>query len=224
MTENEALASLVNELVGDSEVQETQEQGQEAQEQGQESKEETKQEAQEQKGLNPDDIKNALAQALNEQEAQEQQAQEQSQQQAEPTPAELERETLLKELGLSDYNQKMQELQAFKAQQEQMMEQARKQELFNQNINMFEKEFPTIKPEDLGKFAEENGVIDLLGEDYKGWKIVAKAMLNTATPKETPDDIIGTNGATAKSDTFERIKRGESVSNVDIGEELLRGL
>ena len=131
---------------------------------------------------------------------------------------------LLEQLGLGNLAQMQGQLNELMAGQAKAQEQARAQAVFNQNSASFEKEFPTIKLEELGKFAEANGFMQFLGEDYNGWKLVAKAMLNVATPKQEPDAITGNGGGGNEISAFERLKKGEDVSDIELGAELLKGV
>ena len=89
-----------------------------------------------------------------------------------------EQQAMLDSIGLGDIGQIREQLAQFQAAQAAAAEQARQQGIFNKNSAEFEKDFPTIKLEELGKFADENGFMPLLGENYDGWKAVAKAMIN----------------------------------------------
>lgn len=136
-----------------------------------------------------------------------------------PSETDLQKEQLLSQLGLNGITEK---LNAIETQMATEQEARRRQDVFNQNINQFEKDFPTIKPEAFHKFASENGFLNLLGEDYAGWKAVAKAMINVSQPTQTPDPIVGSNGVSNEVNAFDRIKKGEDVSDIEIGADLLK--
>lgn len=225
MNENEAIQALVAELSGEEVEQETQEQSQVANETAQEAPSELTEQEQTQvaSAQTPNIDINALAQAISAAMAQgktEQPQQEQGEQ-SNISPEQLE---LLSQMGLSSIAGMQAQLNEIMAKQAQAQEQARQQQVFNQNSTAFEKEFPTIKLEELGKFAQANNAMQFLGEDYNGWRLVAKAMLNTATPKKEPDAIVGTGGGRNELSAFDRLKKGENVSDLDIGAELLKGV
>lgn len=133
-----------------------------------------------------------------------------------------EQQAMLDSMGLGDIGQIREQLAQFQAAQAAVAEQARQQEIFNKNSAEFKKDFPTIKLEELGKFADENGFMPMLGEDYDGWKAVAKAMIAIAKTNGEPDPIIGSNRNSNEVGAFDRMKKGESVSDVELGAEILK--
>ena len=133
-----------------------------------------------------------------------------------------EQQAMLESMGLGDIGQIKEQLAQFQAAQAVAAEQARQQEIFNKNSAEFKKDFPTIKLEELGKFADENGFMPLLGENYDGWKAVAKAMINLAKVSGEPDPIIGSNRGAGGVSAFERVKKGENVSDIELGAEILK--
>lgn len=133
-----------------------------------------------------------------------------------------EQQAMLESMGLGDIGQIKEQLAQFQAAQAAAAEQARQQEIFNKNSAEFKKDFPTIKLEELGKFADENGFMPLLGENYDGWKAVAKAMINLAKVSGEPDPIIGSNRGAGGVSAFERVKKGENVSDIELGAEILK--
>lgn len=229
MTENEAIESLVGELAGEqaNEAQGNQE-ANAAQDTGEQSaqtdtKESAGVKADEGSKFSPDAMAKAMVEAMKAAEVAKQVPNDASQggQPTIPANVSLEQQQMLEQLGLSQMQAQINEIAAKQAEAQ---EQARRQAVFNQNITQFEKEFPTIKPEELGKFAEANGALDFLGENYNGWKLVAMAMINKAAPQSEPDAIVGNGGGKNEVSAFDRLKKGESVSDLEIGAELLKGL
>lgn len=133
-----------------------------------------------------------------------------------------EQQAMLESMGLGDIGQIKEQLAQFQAAQAAAAEQARQQEIFSKNSAEFKKDFPTIKLEELGKFADENGFMPLLGENYDGWKAVAKAMITLAKVSGEPDPIIGSNRGAGGVNAFDRVKKGENVSDVELGAEILK--
>lgn len=133
-----------------------------------------------------------------------------------------EQQAMLESMGLGDIGQIKEQLAQFQAAQAAAAEQARQQEIFNKNSAEFKKDFPTIKLEELGKFADENGFMPLLGENYDGWKAVAKTMISLAKVSGEPDPIIGSNRGAGGVSAFERVKKGENVSDIELGAEILK--
>lgn len=229
MTENEAIESLVGELAGEQanegennqEANATQGAGEQAAQT--DTKESTGAKADEGSKFSPDAMAKAMVEAMKAAEAAKQAPNDANQggQPAIPANVSLEQQQMLEQLGLSQMQAQINEIVAKQAEAQ---EQARRQAVFNQNITQFEKEFPTIKPEELGKFAEANGALDFLGENYNGWKLVAMAMINKAAPQSEPDAIVGNGGGKNEVSAFDRLKKGESVSDLEIGAELLKGL
>lgn len=129
---------------------------------------------------------------------------------------------LLELLGLSGINE---QLNGLISANEEAKEQARLQSVFNRNVEQFEQDFPTIKPAKLKEFADENGLGQLLGEDYAGWQAVAKMMLKVATPQGKADEIFSSSsGGLGADDAFKRSARGEDVSDVAFGNALLKSI
>ena len=212
MTEQEALNELTAIVNGNEQAEpETNEVAEQPQEQPVEpvavSDEPKKEE------LNIEAIKQAMAEALA--------AKEQSTQGAKPQ-LEPEKQALLDSLGLGN-------LDALKAQMDQITqaqaaqaEEARRQAVFDKNLAEFKKDYPTIRPDDLAEFAKAHGMSDLLGENYVGWKAVAMGMINVAKSKEKPDEILSGSNASSELSAFDRAKKGENVSDVEYGAELLK--
>lgn len=206
MTEQEALNELVSIVNGDDQVEpETNEVAQEPQEQPTEQPVATEEPKKEE--LNIEAIKQAMAEAMATKE----------QPQLDP-----EKQALLDSLGLGN-------LDALKAQMDQISqaqaaqaEEARRQAVFDKNLAEFKKDYPTIRPDDLAQFAKAHGMSDLLGENYVGWKAVAMGMINVAKSKEKPDEILSGSNASSELSAFDRAKKGENVSDVEYGAELLK--
>ena len=74
----------------------------------------------------------------------------------------------------------------------------------------------------MAEFAKAHGMSDLLGENYVGWKAVAMGMINVAKSKEKPDEILSGSNASSELSAFDRAKKGENVSDVEYGAELLK--
>lgn len=209
MTEQEALNELTAIVNGNEQAEpETNEVAEQPAEEAKTEPEEPKKEE-----LNIEAIKQAMAEALA--------AKEQSAQGAKPQ-LEPEKQALLDSLGLGN-------LDALKAQMDQITqaqaaqaEEARRQAVFDKNLAEFKKDYPTIRPDDLAQFAKAHGMSDLLGENYVGWKAVAMGMINVAKSKEKPDEIISGSNASSELSAFDRAKKGENVSDVEYGAELLK--
>lgn len=213
MTEQEALNELVGIVNGNEQAEP--ETNEVAEQPAEEAKTEpaTVSDEPKKEELNIDAIKQALTEELA--------AKEQSTQGAKPQ-LEPEKQALLDSLGLGN-------LDALKAQMDQITqaqaaqaEEARRQAVFDKNLAEFKKDYPTIRPDDLAEFAKAHGMSDLLGENYVGWKAVAMGMINVAKSKEKPDEILSGSNASSELSAFDRAKKGENVSDVEYGAELLR--
>lgn len=213
MTEQEALNELVSIVNGNEQAEP--ETNEVVEQPAEEAKNEQAAEPEEPKKeeLNIEAIKQAMAEALA--------AKEQPQEPAQPQLA-PEKQALLDSLGLGN-------LDALKAQMDQISqaqaaqaEEARRQAVFDKNLAEFKKDYPTIRPDDLAEFAKAHGMSDLLGENYVGWKAVAMGMINVAKSKEKPDEILSGSNASSELSAFDRAKKGENVSDVEYGAELLK--
>lgn len=217
MTEQDA----INALVGELEVSEGQTEPQEVQG------------AEEQKTQQPqitqENLQNMIAsamQGIEEQKAAQKAAQEaekaKAAEQAKAAQLPPEQQALLDSMGLQGMPQMQEQIRQLQEAQAQAQEAARKRAVFDKNLDQFSKDYPTIKPEEMGKWAEQNGFLPLLGESYDGWKAVANAMIKIATPTQKPDEIVDTNKSGGELGAFDRMKKGEDVSDVEIGAELLK--
>ena len=209
MTEQDA----INALVGELEAGEAQEQ---VEPQGSEPAEAQQTEHPQ---ITQENLQNMIAsamQGIEEQKA----AQEAEKAKAAQLPPE--QQALLDSMGLQGMPQMQEQIRQLQEAQAQAQEAARKRAVFDKNLDQFSKDYPTIKPEEMGKWAEQNGFLSLLGENYDGWKAVANAMIKIATPTQKPDEIIDTNKSGGELGAFDRMKKGEEVSDVEIGAELLK--
>jgi len=105
----------------------------------------------------------------------------------------------------------------------QMAEEYRMQKETEALVSQFKKEFPEIELKDMGKFAEENGMMDALNSrDLGMWGIVAKTMRMVSKPVDKPDAITPTAQKGAEVTVWDRMKKGESVSETEQGAALLK--
>ena len=217
MTEQDAINALVSELEasdGQATEGQTEPQGSEPAEAQQT----------EHPQITQENLQNMIASAM--QGIEEQKAQEaekaKTAEQAKAVQLPPEQQALLDSMGLQGMPQMQEQIRQLQEAQAQAQEAARKRAVFDKNLDQFGKDYPTIKPEEMGKWAEQNGFLSLLGENYDGWKAVANAMIKIATPTQKPDEIIDTNKSGGELSAFDRIKKGEEVSDVEIGAELLK--
>ena len=134
----------------------------------------------------------------------------------------VEQNELLAKLGLGDLGAIKEQLNTLKEAYQAQQEEARQRAVFDKNAAEFEKEFPTIKLDEMGKWAEKNGFLQLLGENYDSWRLVAKAMINVGQARNEPDAITSSDNNGAKASVSQRLKNGEEVSDIEIGADLLR--
>ncbi|WP_169753549.1 HIT family hydrolase [Campylobacter mucosalis] len=221
MTEQDAINALLGEF--ESEANETSKEEQETQAQ-QESAGEQEPTQTATPNLSKDDISEAMLNAMQKMRSTEQEQALNAQTQAQDEAKRASEREILEQMGLGELAGVSEQLKAMQEQMAQQAEEARRQNVFNQNITQFEKEFPTINPKEFGEFAKANGFDGYLGEDYNMWRLVANTMLQIATPKQKPDEIIGNGGGKNEISAFERLKNGEDVSDIEIGAELLKGL
>ena len=206
MTEQEALNELASMVNGDEQVEPK---TNEAAEQP------IEQPAEEPKKEEPSI--EAIKQALTEVMAAKEQPQESAQPQLDP-----EKQALLESLGLGNLSELKAQMEQISQAQAAQVEEARRQAVFDKNLAEFKKDYPTIAPDDLAQFAKAHGISDLLGENYVGWKAVAMGMINVAKSKEKPDEIISGSNASSALSAFDKAKKGENVSDVEYGAELLK--
>jgi HIT family protein len=206
MTEQEALNELASMVNGDEQVEpKTNEAAEQPVEQ---SVEEPKKEE-----LSIEAIKQALSEAM----AAKEQSQEPTQPQLDP-----EKQALLESLGLGNLSELKAQMEQISQAQAAQAEEARRQAVFDKNLAEFKKDYPTIRPDDLAQFAKTHGISELLGENYAGWKAVAMGMISVAKSKDRPDEIISGSNASSALSAFDKAKKGENVSDVEYGAELLK--
>ena len=209
MTEQEALNELAS-MVSNEEVEsQTSEATQETQEQPEEQVAEQEPKKEE---LNIEAIKQAMAEAL---------AAKEQPQNAQPQ-LDPEKQALLDSLGLGNLSELKAQMEQISQAQAAQVEEARRQAVFDKNLAEFKKDYPTIAPDDLAQFAKAHGISELLGENYAGWKAVAMGMISVAKSKEKPDEIISGSNASSALSAFDKAKKGENVSDVEYGAELLK--
>lgn len=121
------------------------------------------------------------------------------------------------EQALMQQVQEQMGIDQLKQQQEELMEQL----AFERAWDKFEREHPEVTKEELGKWAEENDFAQYLSEP-RGWELIHKAMGVQAQPKEKPDQIIPQTPEGAGVSAFDRLKKGEEVSDIDLGLEILK--
>ena len=211
MTEQEALNELASMVNCDEKVEPKTNEA--AEQPAEEAKTEPKEEEPKKEDLNIEAIKQALTEVM----AAKEQSQESAQPQLDP-----EKQALLESLGLGNLSELKAQMEQISQAQAAQVEEARRQAVFDKNLAEFKKDYPTIAPDDLAQFAKAHGISELLGENYAGWKAVAMGMINVAKSKEKPDEIISGSNASSALSAFDKAKKGENVSDVEYGAELLK--
>lgn len=216
MTEQEAIQSLADELIREDEVS-----TQEIQETPDQIEQQENQNVITQQNLQ-DAINNALAQK------QVSQTQEQDSQSnnvnSELGVNEFSEEQLktLNSLGLGGINELIRAVKDIQKQNEEVKAEKQRRESFAVEIEKFKETYPTIKPDEIAKWANERGFDALLSQGFDGWSAIAKEMIKQAKNTQIPDEIIGTNKLGNELGAFEKIKKGEEVSDIEIGTDLLK--
>lgn len=211
MTEQEALNELASMVNGDEQVEPKTNEA--AEQPAEEAKTEPKEEEPKKEDLNIEAIKQALTEVM----AAKEQSQESAQPQLDP-----EKQALLESLGLGNLSELKAQMEQISQAQAAQVEEARRQAVFDKNLAEFKKDYPTIAPDDLAQFAKAHGISELLGENYAGWKAVAMGMISVAKSKDRPDEIISGSNASSALSAFDKAKKGENVSDVEYGAELLK--
>jgi hypothetical protein len=117
------------------------------------------------------------------------------------------------QLGLTQMKQQQEALQ-------QQLAQEQKEKEFVRAWGAFEKAHPNVSQDDLVKYAKDNELNAFLGNP-KGWETIYKGMSIQAKAKDKPDNITPSGSSTAKGSAFERMRKGEKVSDIELGEEIL---
>ena len=115
------------------------------------------------------------------------------------------------QLGITQLLQKQQ-------QQEAEMQRAKQ---FQAEEAKFKQTHPEVNLDEMAKWAEGNGFATVLGLGAEGWRLIATAMNAQAKPVAKPDPITPVTSQGAEPSAFDRLKKGESVNPIDIGQDLL---
>jgi hypothetical protein len=96
-------------------------------------------------------------------------------------------------------------------------------EYFKDEWRKLEREFAGITKEELGAFAKKEGLEGALNNPA-AWRAIVKMMKAEADPIPNKEQIVkGGGGEAKKDDPIKRMKNGETVSDIEIGEYLLNG-
>lgn len=225
LTEEQAIEALLTELSDEPQAEQASGAVQEQEPTAKESKEEPIKETEPTKEQSKLDM---ILQSLQEMKGEPQANEPKQELEQEPQIDQKAIDDELSSLGLNNLAVQLKQQQAIIAAQKEAMatqqEQARREQVFSTNLAQLKKDFPTIDPDELGKFANEKELIGFLGEDYKGWKLVASHMISLAKPTSSPDPITSSNGKSAEASAFDKIKNGQSVSDIEFGAELLKSI
>jgi hypothetical protein len=137
--------------------------------------------------------------------------------QVQPTEEELAIEEAKSRLGMNNLAQTSQ-IEELKAQLAEMQG----REIFKEEWHKIESEFQGLTKEELGAYAKSKGLEAALNNPAS-WKTIASMMKAEAAPKPAEPQVVSTAGTQVKEDTAEKIKKGETVSDIELGEYLLNG-
>jgi len=105
----------------------------------------------------------------------------------------------------------------------QLAEQNKMRAAFEATEREFKKEFPDVDMKEMGEWAQEVGMIDDLNSgDINRWRVVAGLMKRIAQPKSSPDPITPSATKGTETSVWDKTKKGEDVSMVDLGEAILQ--
>ena len=114
--------------------------------------------------------------------------------------------------------QKQQELYA-------MLEQRKEEAAFDVMVNDFQKAHPSVDMKEMGEWAKENNLMQMLdSKDVNQWNVVANAMESIAKVAAQPDNITPTAQQNSGGSVWEKMDKGEEVSQEELGMDLLRGV
>ncbi|MGH1601568.1 hypothetical protein [Campylobacter majalis] len=218
MTEQQAMTALLGELeqADTNEQNTTQQEVQNLEQEVSQAQNETAVKAQTQE---QSDAKEALAQdgtALNQASG--------SSTQEQQTQKELTQEQLrlLNELGIGNIGEIIQAVRTLQSESEALKAEQARRETFATELSKFKEAFPQIEPDEMAKWAQDRGFDAMLTQGFNGWSAIAKQMIAQATTLAKPDDIISTNKQGNELGAFEKMQKGEDVSDIQIGAELLK--
>jgi|GEM_PF-4030564 len=149
---------------------------------------------------------------------------------AQNTPALTEEEAALMELkqrlGLDGIEN---ENKALRDQLEQI-NQARQAERMANDVRSFKEGKPDnaeqIVMDELNRLAQTNPGLAAQFDNPEGWNYIYQAKAAASQPAHKPDPILNTGGGqpAPEQSAFDRMKKGESVSRVDLGMDILKSI
>ncbi|WP_348518105.1 hypothetical protein [Campylobacter sp. CCS1377] len=135
----------------------------------------------------------------------------------EPSEKELQRESYLKELGLSDINEKLKRLDEFEIKQKQREEQDALMSKYANVESELKKAYPDV---DLKALSEIAAKLSGLSEaNIDSWKTLI-TIINKGANAKKADEYMSSTKSEVASDFSKKSKEG-NVDNIDLGKELL---
>ncbi|ULO00170.1 hypothetical protein [Campylobacter molothri] len=136
----------------------------------------------------------------------------------EPSEQERQRIEYLKELGLDGIDDKLKKLEELEQKQKEKEEKEALIAKYTQVENELRKSYPDIDLKSMGELASK--LSGLANGDLESWKTLLNLVNKTSNIKKA-DDLIGGGNNIKTSDFDEKIKKGEEVSPIDLGKELM---
>jgi len=135
------------------------------------------------------------------------------------TPAQPSEEEMMVEQARQKLGIDMQAMEAAK----QLAEERKLAQMFDATQKEFKKEFPDVDMKEMGKWAEENGLLQMLNSgDINQWRVVGTAMKQIAKAVGTPDPITPTAQKGAETTVWDRKQKGENVSDTELAADVLK--
>lgn len=211
MNEDEAINSLMQDLLG------------ETQEAPQSEKAEAVQESPKAEQAEPSkdlpDIKAMLAEQSKM--IAELKANQEEKQSKQEVKEQLTAEQMQEQQVIADAQQKLGITQLLQQQEAQRAE-AERSKQFQAESAKFKKTHPDVSLDELAQWAQGNGYEQVLGMGAKGWQLIAGAMQAQAKPVSKPDAVTPSSSQGAEPNAFDKIKKGEKVSDIDVGLDILK--
>ncbi|WP_052768361.1 hypothetical protein [Campylobacter lari] len=136
-----------------------------------------------------------------------------------PSKEEEERKEYLKQLGLGGIDERLKKLDELEAKAKQKDEEESLRAKYMEVERTIRKEYPNADLKTMGELANKLG--GLASGDLQSWRTLLAMVYKKDISKKADESLPRSNYAGGESDFNSKIKKGDDISNIDLGKELL---
>lgn len=136
-----------------------------------------------------------------------------------PSKEEEERKEYLKQLGLDGIDERLKKLDELEAKAKQKDEEESLRAKYMEIERTIRKEYPNADLKTMGELANKLG--GLASGDLQSWRTLLAMVYKKDIGKKADESLPRSNYAGGESDFNSKIKKGDDISNIDLGKELL---